>query len=149
DSTYGVILYQEQSMRIAKELAGFSGPEADDLRKAIGKKQRDRMAALKDRFVEGARATGTDERVIHELWSVNEAAADYSFNKSHAACYGLISYRTAWLKANYPAEYMAALISSVMSTKDKVPFLVIQCEAMGIDVLPPDVNESSHRFVVV
>ena len=80
-STYGVILYQEQSMRIAKELAGFSGPEADDLRKAIGKKQRDRMAALKDRFVEGARATGTDERVIQELWATNEAAADYSFNK--------------------------------------------------------------------
>jgi DNA polymerase-3 subunit alpha len=84
ESSYGVILYQEQSMRIAKEIAGFSGPEADDLRKAIGKKQRDRMAALKDRFVEGARATGTSESVINELWSVNEAAADYSFNKSHA-----------------------------------------------------------------
>jgi DNA polymerase III subunit alpha len=149
DSTYGVILYQEQSMRIAKEIAGFSGPEADDLRKAIGKKQRDRMAALKDRFVEGARATGTTEAVIHELWSVNEAAADYSFNKSHAACYGLISYRTAWLKANYPAEYMAALISSVMSTKDKVPFFVAQCEDMGIEVLPPDVNQSGHDFKVV
>jgi DNA polymerase-3 subunit alpha len=144
-----VILYQEQSMRIAKELAGFSGPEADDLRKAIGKKQRDRMAALKDRFLQGARATGTSEQVIHELWSVNEAAADYSFNKSHAACYGLISYRTAWLKANYPAEYMAALISSVMSTKDKVPFFVAQCEDMGIEVLPPDVNQSGHDFKVV
>ncbi|HEV7846512.1 MAG TPA: DNA polymerase III subunit alpha [Thermoleophilaceae bacterium] len=149
NSTYGVILYQEQSMRIAKELAGFSGPEADDLRKAIGKKQRDRMAALKDRFVEGARATGTGEGVIHELWSTNEAAADYSFNKSHAACYGLISYRTAWLKANYPAEYMAALISSVMSTKDKVPFFVAKCEDMGIEVLPPDVNQSGHDFKVV
>jgi DNA polymerase III subunit alpha len=149
NSTYGVILYQEQSMRIAKELAGFSGPEADDLRKAIGKKQRDRMAALKDRFLQGARATGTSEQVIHELWSVNEAAADYSFNKSHAACYGLISYRTAWLKANYPAEYMAALISSVMSTKDKVPFFVAQCEDMGIEVLPPDVNQSGHDFKVV
>ena len=149
DTTYGVILYQEQSMRIAKEIAGFSGPEADDLRKAIGKKQRDRMAALKDRFVEGARATGTDERVTQELWAVNEAAADYSFNKSHAACYGLISYRTAWLKANYPAEYMAALISSVMSTKDKVPFFVAQCEDMGIEVLPPDVNQSGHDFKVV
>ena len=80
---------------------------------------------------------------------MNEDAADYSFNKSHAACYGLIAYRTAWLKANYPAEYMAALISSVMSTKDKVPFFVVQCEAMGIKVLPPDVNESGHRFNVV
>jgi DNA polymerase-3 subunit alpha len=144
-----VILYQEQSMRIAKELAGFSGPEADDLRKAIGKKQRDRMAALRDRFFEGARGTGTAEAVIAELWSTNEAAADYSFNKSHAACYGMISYRTAWLKANYPAEYMAALISSVMSTKDKVPFFVAQCEDMGIEVLPPDVNQSGHDFKVV
>ena len=81
------------------------------------------MAALKDRFFEGARATGTSEPVIAELWAVNEAAADYSFNRSHAACYALIAYRTAWLKANYPAEYMAALISSVMSTKDKVPVL--------------------------
>jgi DNA polymerase III subunit alpha len=149
DSTYGVILYQEQSMRIAKEIAGFSGPEADDLRKAIGKKQRDRMAALKDRFVEGARANGTGEAVIRQLWETNEAAADYSFNKSHAACYGLIAYRTAWLKANYPAEYMAALISSVMSTKDKVPFFVAKCEDMGIEVLPPDVNESGHDFKVV
>jgi DNA polymerase-3 subunit alpha len=149
ESSRGVILYQEQSMQIAKSIAGFSGPEADDLRKAIGKKQRDRMAALKDRFFEGARATGTAEAVIAELWSVNEAAADYSFNRSHAACYALISYRTAWLKANYPAEYMAALISSVMSTKDKVPFFVAQCEDMGIDVLPPDVNESGHDFKVV
>jgi DNA polymerase-3 subunit alpha len=149
DSSYGVILYQEQSMLIAKSIAGFSGPEADDLRKAIGKKQRDRMAALRDRFFEGARGTGTAEAVIQELWSVNEAAADYSFNRSHAACYGLISYRTAWLKANYPAEYMAALISSVMSTKDKVPFFVAQCEDMGIEVLPPDVNESGHDFKVV
>ena len=80
---------------------------------------------------------------------MNEAAADYSFNRSHAACYALITYRTAWLKANYPAEYMAALISSVMSTKDKVPFFVAQCEDMGIEVLPPDVNESGHDFKVV
>src|ERR671939_2090899 len=149
ESSFGVILYQEQSMQIAKEIAGFSGPEADDLRKAIGKKQRDRMAALRDRFFEGARATGTSEAGIQDLWAVNEAAADYSFNRSHAACYGLISYRTAWLKANYPAEYMAALISSVMSTKDKVPFFVAQCEDMGIEVLPPDVNESGHDFKVV
>src|SRR5213076_2580669 len=99
-------------------------------------------------FFEGARATGTSENVIQELWAVNEAAADYSFNKSHAACYGLISYRTAWLKANYPAEYMAALISSVMSTKDKVPFFVSRCEEMGIEILPPDVNLSDHEFMV-
>src|SRR5919202_880368 len=107
------------------------------------------MATMRDTFFEGARATGTAERVIQELWSVNEAAADYSFNRSHAACYALISYRTAWLRANYPAEYMAALISSVMSTKDKVPFFVAQCEDMGIDVLAPDVNQSGHDFAVV
>jgi DNA polymerase-3 subunit alpha len=148
DSTYSVILYQEQSMQIAKEIAGFSGPEADDLRKAIGKKLRDKMAGLKQRFFEGARATGTAEPVIRELWAVNEAAADYSFNRAHAACYALIAYRTAYLRANYPAEYMAALISSVMQTKDKVPFFVSRCEEMGIEVLPPDVNESGHDFVV-
>ena len=149
EATYSVILYQEQSMRIAKEIAGFSGPEADDLRKAIGKKDRARMASMRERFFEGARGTGTGDRVIDDLWAANEAAADYSFNKAHAACYALISYRTAWLRANYPAEYMAALISSVMQTKDKVPFFVSRCEEMGIEVLPPDVNESGHDFVVV
>jgi DNA polymerase III subunit alpha len=148
ESTYGVILYQEQSMQIAKGIAGFSGPQADNLRKAIGKKDRAKMAGIRDEFFEGARRTGTSEQVIGDLWAVNEAAADYSFNKSHAACYALIAYRTAWLKANYPAEYMAALISSVMSTKDKVPFFVSRCEEMGIEVLPPDVNESGHDFVV-
>src|SRR5919204_3468181 len=149
DDTYSVIIYQEQAMQIAKSIAGFTGPEADDLRKAIGKKDRAKMASMRARFFEGARATGTAEDVIEQLWAVNEAAADYSFNRSHAACYALISYRTAWLRANYPAEYMAALISSVMSTKDKVPFFVSRCEEMGIEVLPPDVNESGHDFVVV
>ena len=110
-------------MQIAKTLAGFSGPKADDLRKAIGKKNREAMAKLKPEFVEGCRASGTAPDVIETLWATNEKSADYSFNKSHAACYALISYRTAWLKANYPAEYMAALISSVMDTKDKVPVL--------------------------
>jgi DNA polymerase-3 subunit alpha len=148
ESTYSVILYQEQSMQIAKTIAGFSGPEADDLRKAIGKKDRARMASLKERFVEGAKGTGTSRAVVEQLWATNEAAADYSFNRAHAACYALIAYRTAWLKANHPAEYMAALISSVMSTKDKVPFFVSRCEEMGIEVLPPDVNESGHDFVV-
>jgi DNA polymerase III subunit alpha len=147
-SSKGVILYQEQAMQIAKELAGFSGAKADDLRKAIGKKNRDSMAALKPEFVEGCRASGTSAEVIEFLWQTNEKSADYSFNKSHAACYGLISYRTAWLKANHTAEYMAALISSVMSTKDKVPFFVARCEEMGIEILPPDVNLSDHEFTV-
>jgi DNA polymerase-3 subunit alpha len=149
ESSNGVILYQEQAMRISKELAGFSGAKADDLRKAIGKKNRAAMAALKPEFVEGCRTSGTSSEVIEFLWSTNEKSADYSFNKSHAACYGLIAYRTAWLKANHTAEYMAALISSVMSTKDKVPFFVARCEEMGIEILPPDVNLSDHEFTVV
>ena len=107
------------------------------------------MAALKPEFVEGCRASGTRPEVIDLLWQTNEKSADYSFNKSHAACYGLIAYRTAWLKANHTAEYMAALISSVMSTKDKVPFFVARCEEMGIEILPPDVNLSDHEFTVV
>jgi DNA polymerase-3 subunit alpha len=148
-SSMGVILYQEQAMQIAKEIAGFSGAKADDLRKAIGKKNRVAMAALKPEFVEGCRASGTSDKVIDFLWNTNERSADYSFNRSHAACYALIAYRTAWLKANFPAEYMAALISSVMSTKDKVPFFVARCEEMGIEILPPDVNLSDHEFTVV
>ncbi|MGH2946820.1 MAG: DNA polymerase III subunit alpha [Solirubrobacteraceae bacterium] len=147
--TKGVILYQEQSMQIAKAIAGFSGPRADDLRKAIGKKDREAMARLKPEFFDGCRASGTAPDVIEWLWTVNEKSADYSFNRSHAACYALIAYRTAWLKANYPSEYMAALISSVMDTKDKVPFFVNQTESMGIEILPPDVNESDHEFMVV
>src|SRR6202012_4510851 len=149
EDTKGVILYQEQAMLVSKELAGFSGARADDLRKAIGKKNREAMEKLKPEFFEGCRGTGTGESVIEMLWATNERSADYSFNKSHAACYALISYRTAWLKANYPAEYMAALISSVMDTKDKVPFFVAQAEQMGIAILPPDVNLSDHEFVVV
>ena len=149
ESSKGVILYQEQAMQIAKELAGFSGAKADDLRKAIGKKNRQAMAALKPEFVEGCRASETRPEVIEFLWQTNERSADYSFNRSHAACYGLIAYRTAWLKANHPAEYMAALISSVMSTKDKVPFFVARCEELGIEILPPDVNLSDHEFTVV
>jgi DNA polymerase-3 subunit alpha len=148
ESTKGVILYQEQAMQISKELGGFSGAKADDLRKAIGKKNRAAMAALKPEFVDGCRASGTSPEVVEFLWQTNEKSADYSFNKSHAACYALISYRTAWLKANFPAEYMAALISSVMSTKDKVPFFVARCEEMGIEILPPDVNLSDHEFTV-
>src|SRR6185312_211532 len=149
ESTKGVILYQEQAMQIAKTLAGFSGAKADDLRKAIGKKNREAMAKLRPEFVEGCRASGTSEATIEWLWQTNEKSADYSFNKSHAACYGLIAYRTAWLKANHPAEYMAALISSVMDTKDKVPFFVAQAEQMGIEILPPDVNLSDHEFMVI
>jgi DNA polymerase-3 subunit alpha len=107
------------------------------------------MAALKPEFVAGCQASGTNPTVIDWLWETNEKSADYSFNKSHAACYALIAYRTAWLKANHPAEYMAALISSVMDTKDKVPFFAAKTEEMGISILPPCVNVSDHEFVVV
>src|SRR6202011_6357438 len=140
---------QEQAMEISKSIAGFSGAKADDLRKAIGKKNREAMAKLRPEFVAGCRSSGTSEHVIEQLWTTNERSADYSFNKSHSACYALIAYRTAWLKANHPAEYMAALISSVMDTKDKVPFFVAQAEQMGIAILPPDVHLSDHEFVVV
>src|SRR5919106_1091803 len=147
--TYGICIYQEQYMEIAKQLAGFTPAEADDLRKAIGKKIHSLMASLKDKFLEGCAANGVTPAVANQLWKDMEQAQDYSFNKSHAACYALIAYRTAYLKANWPAEYMAALISSVMSTKDRVPFYVAACDEMGIEVEPPDVNVSAEDFRVV
>jgi len=148
-STYGICIYQEQYMQIARFLAGFTPAEADDLRKAIGKKIHALMASLKGKFLEGCAANGVAASVAGQLWADMEQAQDYSFNKSHAACYALISYRTAWLRANHPREYMAALISSVMNTKDKVPFYVNACDELGIEVLPPDVNESQVDFAVV
>ena len=149
EPTYGICIYQEQYMEIAKQLAGFSPAEADDLRKAIGKKIHALMASLKDKFIAGCVENEVDAKVAEQLWKDMEQAQDYSFNKSHAACYALIAYRTAFLKANYPAQYMAALISSVMNTKDKVPFYVAACDEMGIEVLPPDVNVSALDFAVV
>src|SRR5665811_159272 len=113
--TYGVAIYQEQLMEIAKRIGGFSPAEADDLRKGIGKKIRAVLDRLEPQFRAGALAGGTKKSVVDVLWSLMEKAGDYSFNKSHAACYALIAYRTAYLKANFPVEYMAALISSVMN----------------------------------
>src|SRR2546423_311744 len=147
--TYGIAIYQEDSMEIAKKVAGFSPAEADDLRKAIGKKIHSLMASLKEKFLEGCASNGFTPAVANQLWNDLEAAKDYSFNKSHAACYALIAYRTAWLRANHPREYMAALISSVMNTKDRVPVYVQACAEMGIEVLPPDVNSSECDFAVV
>jgi DNA polymerase-3 subunit alpha len=148
-STYGICIYQEQYMEIAKKVAGFSPAEADDLRKAIGKKIHSLMASLKGKFLEGCASNGVSAQTANQLWADMEQAQDYSFNKSHAACYALIAYQTAWLKANHPKEYMAALISSVMNTKDKVPFYVAACDELGIEVLPPDVNTSMIDFAVV
>src|SRR6266516_7432337 len=138
--THGTCIYQEQYLEIAKQIAGFSPAEADDLRKAIGKKIHSLMASLKEKFLEGCAKTGTTPQVANQLWKDMEQSQDYSFNKSHAACYALIAYRTAWLRAHHPREYMAALISSVMNTKDRVPFYAAACAEMGIEVLPPDVN---------
>ena len=148
-STFGICIYQEQYMEIAKQIAGFSPAEADDLRKAIGKKIHSLMASLETKFLEGCAASGTPDAIARKLWQDMQEAQDYSFNKSHAACYALIAFRTAWLRANHPREYMAALISSVMNTKDKVPFYVAACDELGIEVLPPDVNESDIDFAVV
>jgi DNA polymerase III subunit alpha len=149
EGTYGISIYQEQSMEIAKQIAGFTPAEADDLRKAIGKKIHSLMASLKEKFIEGCIANETSPQVAKQLWDDLEKAQDYSFNKSHAAGYALIAYRTAWLRAHHPHEYMAALISSVMSTKDRVPFYVNACHELGIEVLPPDVNASQVDFAVV
>jgi DNA polymerase-3 subunit alpha len=148
-NTFGISIYQESSMEIAKQIAGFTPAEADDLRKAIGKKIHSLMASLKDKFIEGCIANQTTLEVARRLWDDLEKAQDYSFNKSHAAGYALIAYRTAWLKAHHPHAYMAALISSVMNTKDKVPFYVNACHELGIEVLPPDVNASQLDFAVV
>ncbi len=147
--TYGICIYQEQYMQIAKQLAGFEPAEAETLRRAIGKKIHELMASLKPKFLDGCAANGVAPAVADQLWKDMESSQDYSFNKAHAACYALISYRTAWLKANYPCEYMAALISSVMNTKDRVPIYVNACDEMGIEVLPPDVNSSAVDFAVV
>ena len=148
-TTYGICIYQEQYMQIAKQLAGFSPAEAETLRKAIGKKDHALMASLEGKFLEGCAANGLAPAVAKQLWKDMEQSRDYSFNKAHAACYALIAYRTAWLKANHPHEYMAALISSVMNTKDRVPFYVNACHELGIEVLPPDVNASQLDFAVV
>ena len=149
EPTYGVAIYQEQLMEISKQIAGFTPAEADDLRKGIAKKKHEVLAKLKDKFLAGCAANDVNSQVARKLWGNMEAAGDYSFNKSHAVGYALIAYQTAYLKANYPREYMAATISSVMTTKDKVPFYVNACAAMGIEVLPPDVNESGSDFTVV
>jgi DNA polymerase III subunit alpha len=149
EPTYGVAAYQEQLMEISKTLGGFTPGEADTLRKAIGKKNAKLLSTLKDKFTEGCRENRVAPEVAEELWNWMEKAGGYSFNKSHSACYSFLAFQTAYLKAHYPQAYMAALMSSVMNTKDRVPQYVAEARAMGIQVLPPDVNESGHRFTVV
>jgi len=149
EPTYGVAAYQEQLMEISKSLGGFTPGEADTLRKAIGKKNVKLLAPLKDKFIEGCSENLVAPEVAEELWNWMEKAGGYSFNKSHSACYSFLAFQTAYLKAHYPEAYMAALMSSVMNTKDRVPQYVAEARAMKIRVLPPDVNESGRRFTVV
>jgi DNA polymerase III subunit alpha len=149
EPTYGVAAYQEQLMEISKSLGGFTPGEADTLRKAIGKKNAAMLATLRNKFMSGCAASGVSTDGAGELWNWMEKAGGYSFNKSHSACYSFLAFQTAYLKAHYPEAYMAALMSSVMNTKDRVPQYVAEARAMKIQVLPPDVNESGRRFTVV
>ena len=146
--TYGIILYQEQVMRIASELSGFSLGEADLLRRAMGKKKPEIIAGLKEQFIQGALKNNIEARVAEKIFELIEYFAGYGFNKSHSAAYALLSFQTAYLKARYPVEFMAALLTSVMETTDKVPFYINECKRMGIKVLPPDVNESNENFII-
>ncbi|MCL6638845.1 MAG: DNA polymerase III subunit alpha [Firmicutes bacterium] len=146
--TYGVILYQEQVMRISSDLAGFSLGEADLLRRAMGKKKPEIIAGLRSQFIEGARNNGVDEEISGQVFDLMEYFAGYGFNKSHSAAYALVSYQTAYLKANYTVEYMAALLTSVKDNTDKVAAYIEECRRLGIVVLPPDVNESRESFTV-
>ncbi len=147
--TYGVIVYQEQVMRTATDLAGFSMADADGLRKAVGKKKLDLMASYAEQFVTGGGANGYEASLMKHLWALIEKFAAYGFNKAHTVAYGVVSYQTAWLKAHYPVEYMAALLTSVKSNKDAKPIYLNECRRMGIPVLPPDVNGSDKDFTPV
>ena len=146
--TYGITVYQEQVMLLSQKLAGFSKGDADVLRKAMGKKDRATLDKMKGRFLEGTSANGLDTKVCEKVWKDWEAFAQYAFNKSHSTCYAFVAYQTTWLKANYPAEYMAAVLTHSQGTIDKITFFMEECRRMGIPVLGPDVNESGLQFGV-
>jgi DNA polymerase-3 subunit alpha len=146
--TYGIMVYQEQVLKIAADLAGFTMSEADDLRKAMGKKKPELMADQRAKFLAGAKARGVREKVAERVFELMEKFAGYGFNKAHATAYGIVAYQTAYLKANYPVEFMAALLTSEMANTDKIVVHIDECRTMGIEVLPPDVNVSSFRFSV-
>jgi len=148
--TYGILVYQEQFMQISKDFAGFTGGQADTLRKAVGKKNIDLMRKVKVDFVQGAISfSGADPKLAEKFWDQLEEFANYCFNKSHAACYGLISYWTAYLKANYPEAFMAALMTSDRDDIDRLAIEIAECKHLGITVLSPDVNEGFVEFAVV
>ncbi|MFD0990199.1 DNA polymerase III subunit alpha [Mariniflexile jejuense] len=146
--TYGITVYQEQVMLLSQKLAGFTKGEADVLRKAMGKKQIAVLDKMKPKFVEQASANGHDAKVLEKVWKDWEAFASYAFNKSHSTCYAWIAYQTAYLKAHYPAEYMAAVLSNNMNDIKQVTFFMEECKRMKLDVLGPDVNESFYKFSV-
>ncbi len=146
--TYGIILYQEQVMQIAQVLAGYSLGAADLLRRAMGKKKPEEMAKQRAIFTKGALERGVDEKTATHIFDLMEKFAGYGFNKSHSAAYALVSYQTAWLKAHYPAAFMAAVISSDMDNTDKVVTFIDECHDMGLEVIPPDINRCEHHFTI-
>ncbi len=146
--TYGITVYQEQVMLLSQKLAGFTKGEADTLRKAMGKKQKHVLDKMKPAFIERGGERGHDEAALEKIWKDWEAFASYAFNKSHSTCYAWIAYQTAYLKANYPAEYMASVLSNNMNDIKQVTFFMEECKRMGVPVLGPDVNESNYHFTV-
>lgn len=146
--TYGITVYQEQVMLLSQKLADFTKGEADVLRKAMGKKQKDVLDKMKPQFVEQAAKKGHDPKILEKIWKDWEAFASYAFNKSHSTCYAWVAYQTAYLKAHYPAEYMAAVLSNNMNDIKQVTFFMEECQRMGLAVLGPDVNESVYKFTV-
>jgi DNA polymerase-3 subunit alpha len=148
DETYGITVYQEQVMLLSQSLADFSKGDADVLRKAMGKKDRATLDKMKPKFIEQAASKGHEATILEKIWKDWEAFASYAFNKSHSTCYAWIGYQTAYLKAHYPAEYMAAVLSNNMNDIKQVSFFMEECKRMGLKVLSPDVNESFYKFTV-
>jgi DNA polymerase III subunit alpha len=150
ENTYGVLVYQEQFMQVSKDMCGFTGGQADTMRKAIGKKQRDVMAKMKTEFVEGmVKHSGVTHQFAEDFWKRIETFADYGFNRSHSAPYAMVGFQTAYLKAHYPAAFMAALMTSDQDDLDRLAIEITECKHMGIEVLPPDINQSFVEFGVV
>ena len=148
DETYGITVYQEQVMSLSQKISGFSKGEADLLRKAMGKKIFSLIEKLKPKFMKGGQENGHSIEILEKIWKDWEAFASYAFNKSHSTCYALIGYQTAYLKANYPSEYMAAVLSNNMNDIKQVTFFMEECKRMGVRVLGPDINESFYKFNV-
>jgi len=146
--TYGIMLYQEQVMQVVQKVAGFTLGQADILRRAMGKKKLKEMEQQHERFMAGCKTNGIREETAENIWAKITMFAGYGFNKSHSAAYAMLSYRTAYFKANYPVEFMAAVLTSELGNAEKLSFFLAECRAMGIAVKPPDVNISGRQFTV-